>query len=105
MSSNHGEEERPSPPKHSKETPSAAPIGVTEILEVMIAPLPFPMLSSLGSEIKSLLQPQKKNVERIAEAEVNKEPLAPGRGNAQKKRRMMNVMRAVLDTPPLVIRK
>jgi hypothetical protein len=57
MSSNRGEEERPSPPKHLEETPSAASIGVTEILEVMTTPLPFTMLSPLGSGLTSLLQP------------------------------------------------
>ena len=41
MSSRCGEEERPSPPKQSAKTPSATSIGVTEILEVMIEPLPF----------------------------------------------------------------
>jgi hypothetical protein len=82
MSSDRGEEERPSPPKHSEATPSAASIGVTEILDVMTASLPFPMLSRLGSELTSLLQPQKKNVERTAEAEVNKDPSALGGGNA-----------------------
>jgi hypothetical protein len=63
------------------------------------------MLSPLGSELTSLLQPQKKNVERTAEAEVNKDHSALGGGNTQKKRRMMNVMRTILDTPPLVIQK
>ena len=103
MSSDRGEEERPSPPKHSEETPSAASIGVTEILEVMTTPLPFPMLSPLGSDLTRLLQPQKKNAERTAEAEVNKDPSTSGGGNAQKKRQMMNVMRAILDTHPPVI--
>jgi hypothetical protein len=51
---------------------------VIEILEVMTEPLPFTKLSPLGLELTSLLQPQKKNVERIAEAEVIKDPLAPG---------------------------
>jgi hypothetical protein len=37
MSSDRGEEERPSPPKHSEETPLAASTGIAEILEVMIA--------------------------------------------------------------------
>jgi hypothetical protein len=105
MSSSHGEEERPSPAKHSIETPSATSIDVTEILEVMIEPLPFTMLSPLGSELTSLLQPQKKNIKGTTEAEVCKEPSAPGGGNTQKKCRMMNVMRAVLDTPPSVIQK
>jgi hypothetical protein len=57
MLSSHGEEERPSPLKHSAETPSATSIGVIEILEVMTVPLPFLMLSPLGSELTSLLQP------------------------------------------------
>jgi hypothetical protein len=57
------------------------------------------MLSPLGSDLTSLLQPQKKNVERTAKVEVNKDPSAPGGGNTQKKRQMMNVMRAILDTP------
>jgi hypothetical protein len=33
------------------------------------------------------------------------EPLAPGGRYTQKKRQMMNVMRAVLDTPPPAIQK
>jgi hypothetical protein len=105
MPSDRGEEERPSPPKHSEETPSTASIGVTENLEVMTAPLPFSMLSPLGLDLTSLLQPQKKNVERTAEAEVNKDPSAPDGGNAQKRHQMMNVMRAILDTPPSVIQE
>jgi hypothetical protein len=103
VSSSRGEEERPSPPKHSVETPSSTSIGVTEILAVMTEPLPFTMLSPIGSELTSLLQPQKKNVKGTTEAEVDMEPLAPGGGNAQKKRRMLNEMRVVLDTlPPMV---
>jgi hypothetical protein len=63
------------------------------------------MLSPLGSELTSLLHPQKKNVERTAEPEVIKDPSVPSGGNAQKKRRMMNVMRAILDTPSPVVRE
>jgi hypothetical protein len=63
ISSSRGEEDRPSPPKHSAETPSTTSIGEIEILEVITKPLPFTMLSPLGSELTSLLQPQKKNVE------------------------------------------
>jgi hypothetical protein len=55
ISSSHEEEERSSPPKHSAETPSETSIGVIEILEVMTEPLPFTMLSPLGSELTSLL--------------------------------------------------
>jgi hypothetical protein len=80
MSSSRGEEERSSPPKYSAKTPSATSIGVTEILEVMIEPLAFKMLNPLGLELTSLLQPQKKNVEGTAEAEVIKGPLAPSGG-------------------------
>jgi hypothetical protein len=98
MSSSHGEEERPSPLKHSVETPSATSIGVAEILDEMTEPLYFTMLSPLGSELTSLLQPHKKILR-----ELPKPP--PGGGNTQKKHRMMNVMRAVLDTPPPVIQK
>jgi hypothetical protein len=55
VESNRDEEENSSPPKRSVETPSASSIGVTEILEVMTKPLPFAMLSPLGSELRSLL--------------------------------------------------
>jgi hypothetical protein len=54
-SSSCEEEERSSPPNHSAETPSTTSIGMTEISEVMIEPLPFTMLSPLGSELTSLL--------------------------------------------------
>jgi hypothetical protein len=104
-SSSCEEEERSSPPNHSAETPSTTSIGMTEISEVMIEPLPFTMLSPLGSELTSLLQPQKKDARKTTEVEADKGPLAPGGGNAQKKHRMMNVMRAVLDTPPPAIQK
>jgi hypothetical protein len=95
ISSDRGEEEGPSPPKHLEKTRSVASNGVTEILEVMTAPLPFPMLSRLGSGLTSLLQPQKKNVEGSAEAEEDKD----------QKRPMMNLMRAILNTPPPAIQK
>jgi hypothetical protein len=53
----HCEEERGlDPPKHLEKTPSPASIRVTKILEVMIVPLPFPMLSPLGSDLTSLLK-------------------------------------------------
>jgi hypothetical protein len=63
--SSRDEEEKSSQPKHSVETPSATSIGVTEILEVMIEPLPFFMLSPLGSELTSLLQPKKKMLRKL----------------------------------------
>jgi hypothetical protein len=103
--SSRGEEEKPSPAKHSVETPSTTSIGVTKILGVMTEPLPFAMLSPLGSELTSLLQPKKKDARETTEAETEKDPSAPGRGNAQKKRHMMTVMRVVLDTPPPAIHK
>jgi hypothetical protein len=93
------EEEKSSPPKHSIDTPLATSIGVIEILEVMTEHLPFTMLSPLGSELPSLLQPKKKDARKTVESEIEKGPSTPGGGNAQKKRRMMTVMRVVLDTP------
>jgi hypothetical protein len=57
------------------------------------------MLSPLGSELPSLLQPKKKDARKTVKSEIEKGPSAPGGGNAQKKRRMMTVMRVVLDTP------
>jgi hypothetical protein len=56
--SNHAKEEKSSPSKHTIETPSASSIGITKILEVMTGPMPFAMLSHLGSELTSLLQPK-----------------------------------------------
>jgi hypothetical protein len=66
----------------------------------MTEPLPFTMLSPLGSELTSLLQRKKKDARETAEAETEKGPSAPGGGNALNKRHMMTVMRAILDTPP-----
>jgi hypothetical protein len=63
----------------------------------MTEPLAFAMLSPLGLELTSLLQPKKKDARETAEAETGKGPSAPGGGNAQKKRRMMTAMRAILD--------
>jgi hypothetical protein len=74
-----GDEEEPSSPKHLGKTPSATSVGVTEILEVMTAPLPFQMLSPLGLDLISLLYPQKKTVEGSVEARAGKDPSAPAR--------------------------
>lgn len=41
-------------PKPVAETPSTLFIGITEILEVMTHPLPFALLSPLGSDLTSL---------------------------------------------------
>jgi hypothetical protein len=42
------------------------------------------MVSPLGIELISLLQPQKKDAREPAEAEVDKGPLAPGGGTRRK---------------------
>jgi hypothetical protein len=60
MGSDHAKEEKSASPKHTVETPSTSSIGATEILEVMTEPLPFAMLSPLGSELTILLQPKEK---------------------------------------------
>jgi hypothetical protein len=82
VESSRDKEEKSSLPKRSVETPSATSIGVTEILEVMIELLPFAILSPLGLELTSLLQPKKKDASETAEAETGKGPLAPGGENA-----------------------
>jgi hypothetical protein len=56
ITSRRKEERGLAPPKHLEKTPSPASIGVTKILEVMIVPLPFPMLSPLASDLTSLLK-------------------------------------------------
>jgi hypothetical protein len=63
------------------------------------------MLSPLGSELTSLLQLKKKDARETVEAETEKGPSAPGGENTHKKRRMMTVMRVILDTPPPAIQK
>jgi hypothetical protein len=60
VGSDRAKEEKSAPPKHIVETPSTSSIGVIEILEVMTEPLLFAMLSPLGSELTSLLQPKEK---------------------------------------------
>jgi hypothetical protein len=82
----------------------ASSIGITEILEVMAESLPFAMLSTLGSNLTSSLQPKEKSASKVAEAETEKGSSAPG-GNTQNKQRMMTVMRAILDTPQPIIQK
>jgi hypothetical protein len=63
--------------KKVTETPLASSIGVTGILEVMIRPLPFRMLSPLGSDLTSILM-KDKNAEggtsRIPIEETTKSP-------------------------------
>jgi hypothetical protein len=84
VTSSDREEGGLSSPKHLEKTPSPASIGVIEIQEVMTAPLPFPMQCPLGSDVTSLLQPQKKNVEGSAKAEADKNPSALSGRNSQK---------------------
>jgi hypothetical protein len=65
----------------------------------MTEPLPFAMLSPLGLELTSLLQPKKKDARKTIEAEIEKGPSTPSGGNAQKKCHMMTLMAVILDTP------
>jgi hypothetical protein len=50
---------------------------VTEILEVMIEPLPFAMLSPLGSELTRLLQLRERSTKKVADGETKKGPSGP----------------------------
>jgi hypothetical protein len=67
-------------------SPSAA--EVSEILKVMIEPIPFTMLSHLRLDLTSVLQSKETA------------PTAEGKLRGQKKRWMMNVMQAIEQTPP-----
>jgi hypothetical protein len=66
--------------------PSAA--EVSEILKVMTESPPFKLLRPLGLELTNLLQ--KKEIPSATE----------GRDGGQKKRRMMNILHAIEQTPP-----
>jgi hypothetical protein len=68
-------------------SPSSA--NILEILKVIIEPIPFALLSPLRSDLTSLLQ--------------SKETASAAGGNVegQKKRRMINVMQAIEQTPSL----
>jgi hypothetical protein len=74
----------------SKQTtnPSSSVVGVSEILKVMIESFPFTSLSTLGLELKSLLQ--KKETSSTAD----------GRDGGQKKRHMMYILQAIEQTLP-----
>jgi hypothetical protein len=72
VGSDLAEEENSAPPKHTVETASTSSIGVSEILEVMTEPLPFAMLSPLGSELTSLLQPKEKGARKVTEAKTER---------------------------------
>jgi hypothetical protein len=69
-------------------SPSSSSVEVSEILKVMTESFPFAPLSSLGLELTSLLQ--KKEISSAAD----------GRDGGQKKRRMMNILEAIKQTPP-----
>jgi hypothetical protein len=75
-------------PENTAGPSSPSSVDVSEIMKVMIEPIPFAMLSPLGSNITSLLQ--------------SKETASATQGNArgQKKWRMMNVMQTIEQTPP-----
>jgi hypothetical protein len=68
-------------------SPSAA--EASEILKVMTESPPFELLSPLRSELTNLLQ--KKEIPSATD----------GRNGGQKKRRMMNILHAIEQTPPL----
>jgi hypothetical protein len=69
-------------------SPSSSAAEVSEILKVMTESFPFTSLSPLGLELTSLLQ--KKEVSSAAD----------GRDEGQKKRRMMNILQEIEQTPP-----
>jgi hypothetical protein len=81
------------------DTSPSSCVGISEILKVTTEPFPFSMLSPLGSDLTSLLQ-SKENV--IEQSSRGKEIASATGGNfgGQKKRRMMNVMKAIQKTPP-----
>jgi hypothetical protein len=68
--------------------PSPSSIDISKIMKVMTEPIPFAMLSPIGSDLTRLLQ--------------SKETASATGGNVrgQKKLRMMNVMQATEQTPP-----
>ena len=68
-------------------SPSAA--EVSEILKVMTESPPFKLLSPLGLELTNLLQ--KKEIPSTTD----------GRDGGHKKRRIMNILHAIEQTPPL----
>jgi hypothetical protein len=75
-------------PKQTASPSSSSAAEVSEILKVMIESFPFAPLSPLGLELTSLLQ--KMEISSAAE----------GRDRGQKKRRMMNILEAIEQTPP-----
>jgi hypothetical protein len=78
-----------SEPKAGEEAPSTpSATEVAEILKVMTNSPPFKMISPLGSELTKFLQ--KRGQPSAAEKKVKE----------QKKRRIVNVMQAIEQTPP-----
>jgi hypothetical protein len=75
-------------PKQIMSPSSSSAAKVLEILKVMTEPFPFALLSPLRLDLTSLLQSKE-----IASA-------TEGKNGGQKKRRMMNVMEAIEQTPP-----
>jgi hypothetical protein len=76
-------------PKQTMSPSSSSGAEVLEILKVMTEPFPFALLSPLRLDLTSLLQSRE-----VASA-------AEGKTGGQKKRRMMNIMEAIEQTPPL----
>jgi hypothetical protein len=68
--------------------PSPSAAEVSEILKVMTESIPFALLSPLRLDLTSLLQSKETA------------PSTEGKARGQKKRRMMNVMQAIEQTPP-----
>jgi hypothetical protein len=78
-------------PETTLSPPSPSAAEASEILKVMTESPPFKLLSPLGLELTNLLQ--KKEI-----------PLATnGRDRKQKKRRMMNILHAIEQTPHLAL--
>jgi hypothetical protein len=69
-------------------SPSSSVAEVSEILKVMTESFPFTPLSPMGLELTSLLQ--KKEVSLAAE----------GKDGGQNKRRIVNILQAIEQTPP-----
>jgi hypothetical protein len=67
--------------------PSPSSVDISEIMKVMTEPIPFTMLSLLGSDMTRLLQ-SKETALAIG-----------GSAGGQKKRRKMNMMQAIEQTP------
>jgi hypothetical protein len=70
----------------------------------MTEPLPFAMLSPLGSELTSLLQPKEKGARDVAKAETERGPLAP-KGGCQEETTHDDCDEGHPQYPPPVIQK